>query len=78
MDVAEFARDKEGATRDFVAIVDESLVNECAEARQMLWIADITHESRPIGVASCTVPEAERTSSARAADASAPIRPTRT
>jgi hypothetical protein len=58
MDVAEFARDKEGKTRDFVAVVDESLVNECQEARQMMWIADITSESRPFGVASFTVPEA--------------------
>ena len=58
MDVAEFAHDKDGGTRDFVAVVDESLVNECQEARQMLWIADITTESRPFGVASFTVPEA--------------------
>jgi hypothetical protein len=58
MNIAEFARDKEGGTRDFVAVVDESLVNECQEARQMLWIADITAESRPFGVASFTVPEA--------------------
>src|SRR5204862_3396472 len=57
MEVAEFARDKEGGTRDFIAVVDESLVNECQEARQMLWIADITTESRPFGVASFTVPE---------------------
>jgi hypothetical protein len=58
MDVAEFAHDKDGGTRDFIAVVDESLVNECQEARQMLWIADITAESRPFGVASFTVPEA--------------------
>ena len=58
MEIAEFARDKAGGTRDFVAVVDESLVNECQEARQMLWIADITAESRPFGVASFTVPEA--------------------
>jgi len=58
MEIGEFARDKEGATRNFVAVVDESLVNECQEARQMLWIADITAESRPFGVASFTVPEA--------------------
>ena len=58
MDVAEFSRDKEGGTRDFIAVVDESLVNECQEARQMLWIADITTESRPFGVATFTVPEA--------------------
>jgi hypothetical protein len=58
MSVAEFARDGDGATRDFVAIVDESLVNECQEARQMLWIADITAEARPFGVSTFTVPEA--------------------
>ena len=58
MNIDEFARDKVGKTRDFVAIVDESLTNECAEARQMLWIADITDEARPMGVASWTVPEA--------------------
>jgi hypothetical protein len=58
MNVAEFARDKAGRTRDFVAVIDESLVNECQEARQMLWIADITAEDRPFGVASFTVPEA--------------------
>ena len=58
MNVSEFARDKEGGTRDFVAVVDESLVNECQEARQMLWIADITAESRPVGISTFTVPEA--------------------
>jgi len=58
MDVAEFAHDKAGRTRDFVAVVDESLVNECQEERQMLWIADITAEARPFGVATFTVPEA--------------------
>jgi hypothetical protein len=58
MDVAEFAHDMAGRTRDFVAVVDESLVNECQEARQMLWIADITAEARPFGVATFTVLEA--------------------
>ena len=57
MDIAEFAHDKDGSKRDFVAVVDESLVNECQEARQMLWIADITSETRPVGVATWTVPE---------------------
>jgi hypothetical protein len=58
MNVAEFTHDKEGATRDFVAVVDESLANECQEARQMLWIADISSESRPVGISTFTVPEA--------------------
>ena len=59
MDVAEFARDREGRTRDFLAVVDESLVNECQEARQMVWFADITAEARPVGVATWTVHEAD-------------------
>jgi hypothetical protein len=58
VEVAEFAKDKVGSKRDFVVIVDESLVNECAEARQMVWIADITAEAKPFNVASWTVPEA--------------------
>lgn len=58
MDVAEFAKDKVGAKRDFAVIVNESLVNECQEARQMVWIADITAEAKPFNVSSFTVPEA--------------------
>jgi hypothetical protein len=33
-------------------------VNECQEARQMVWIADITAEAKPFNVSSWTVPEA--------------------
>jgi hypothetical protein len=58
LDVAEFAKDKVGAKRDIVLIVNESLVNECQEARQMVWLADITVESTPMIVSSWTVPEA--------------------
>jgi hypothetical protein len=58
VNVAEFAKDKVGSKRDFAVIVDESLVNECAEARQMVWIADITSEARPFNISSWTVPEA--------------------
>jgi hypothetical protein len=57
MKVAEFAADKEGGTRDFIAIVNESLVNECQEARQILWIVDVTTETKPFGVATWTVTE---------------------
>ena len=34
MPVAQFARDKDGANRDIVMIVDEAILNECLEARQ--------------------------------------------
>ena len=59
MAVPEFASDKAGSTRDFVMIVDESLVNECeqAETRQMVWFADITIETKPMVVSNYTVPE---------------------
>jgi hypothetical protein len=57
VNIAEFARDAGGGVRDFVAVVNESLVNECQESRQMLWIADITAETRPFGVSTFTVPE---------------------
>jgi len=60
MPIAEFAKDAKGGTRDFVMIVDEELQNECREPRQMVWIADVTTESRPFGVSSYTVPEASR------------------
>jgi hypothetical protein len=36
MPVAEFAEDKDGKTRDIVMIVDEAILNECGEARQMV------------------------------------------
>ncbi len=59
MPIPEFADDKAGATRDFVMIVDESLVNECqeGETRQMVWFADITIETKPMVVSNYTVPE---------------------
>jgi hypothetical protein len=60
MRVAEFAKDKAGAERDFVMIVDESLVNECqqAETRQIVWFVDATIEKYPMVVSNFMVPEA--------------------
>ena len=58
VNLPEFARDKVGAKRDFVVIVNEQILNECLEARQMMFIADITTESRPFNVSSWYVPEA--------------------
>ena len=58
VEVAEFAKNRDGKTRDFVVITSESLANECLEARQMVHIVDITTELKPFGVASWTVPEA--------------------
>ena len=47
MPIAEFAKDKDGSTRDIVMIVDEQIRNECQEARQMVWFVDITLEKTP-------------------------------
>jgi hypothetical protein len=58
MPVAEFARDKDGALRDIVMIVNEQIRNECDEARQMVWFADVTLEKTPTMVSTFMVPEA--------------------
>jgi hypothetical protein len=44
--------------RDFIAVVGESVVNECFESRQMVRMVDVTAEARPMGIATWTVPEA--------------------
>ena len=58
MTIAEFARDKDGGKRDIVMIVNKSILNECLEARQMVWFADLSIENRPMMVSNWTVPEA--------------------
>ena len=58
MPIAEFAKDKDGKTRDIVMIVDEAILNECNEPRQMVWFADVTVENRPMMISNYTVPEA--------------------
>jgi hypothetical protein len=57
MPVAQFAKDKDGASRDIVMIVDEAILNECLEARQMVWFADVSTEKRPMIVSSYTADE---------------------
>ena len=58
MPVAEFAKDKEGSKRDIVMLVDEAILNECGEPRQMVWFADVSVETHPMVISSYTVPEA--------------------
>jgi hypothetical protein len=57
MAIPEFAKDKDGSVRDIVMIVDEGLQNECGEARQMVWFADVTVENRPMVVSNYTAKE---------------------
>src|SRR3989442_1609697 len=48
VEMAEFAKDKGGNRRDFVVVVNESLLNECLELRQMAFIVDVTDEKVPV------------------------------
>jgi len=58
MPIGEFAKEKDNV-RDMLVIVDEAIGRDCvASPRAMMWIADITTETRPFGVANWTVPEA--------------------
>jgi len=58
MPIAEFAKDKDGATRDIVMIVNEQIRLECEEARQIVWFADVTLEKTPTMISTFQVPEA--------------------
>jgi hypothetical protein len=53
-----FAGNAQGAVRDVVVLVSESLRNECQEIRQLTFLVDITTPSRPFPVATFQVPEA--------------------
>jgi len=61
----EFANDPGGADgsyadRDFVAIVNEAIRNECGDDfRQLVYFADITEEENPMPLSNFNVPEAE-------------------
>ena len=57
MEIADFKKSKD-SKRDFIFVVNESINDECREARQMVWIVDVTQETKPFGVANWTVPEA--------------------
>jgi len=58
MELPEFAKQRNGKVKDFVALVGETGPNECLEYRQMVRFFDITTESKPIGASTWTVPEA--------------------
>ncbi len=56
--VPEFAANTQGRARDFVLLVSESLKNECQEARQPTFMADVTTPAKPFSVATFQVPAA--------------------
>jgi hypothetical protein len=54
--IPNFVHDKFGKERDMVMIVNEETANECGEARNMVWFADVTIEAHPMIVSNYTVP----------------------
>lgn len=56
--MTEFTKQSKGEVKDFVALVGETVANECREFRQMVRFVDITQEQKSVGVSTWTVPEA--------------------
>ena len=56
MDITEYADNTELQTRDFVVMTSESGVYECQESPHVLFVIDITDETRPVPVATFQVP----------------------
>lgn len=61
VEVENFTNDQpDGNLRDFVAVVNESLRNECSgERRQMVYFVDVTDEAKPWPVSSFDVRESD-------------------
>ena len=57
MEVPEFAKFTKLKTRDFILVVNESTSNECREDYHMMFMVDITDETRPFSVSNFHVPE---------------------
>jgi hypothetical protein len=75
MPLAEFAKSRVGAVRDFVMIVSEATgrANGCQETHQMVWFADISVEAKPMMVSNFSVPESS--GGVRALDVRNPYHP---
>lgn len=58
MTLPEFAKQKKGGVKDFVAVIGETVANECQEFRQTLRMVDVSDEAKPTAVSTWTVPEA--------------------
>jgi len=56
--MTEFTKQRNGEVKDMVALVGETVANECQEYRQMVRFVDITQETKSVGVSTWTVPEA--------------------
>jgi hypothetical protein len=56
--VPDFATNAQGAVRDFIVLVNESVANDCQEPRQLVYLVEITDPSRPSAIGNFQVSEA--------------------
>ena len=55
--IADYAGNRDHATRDFLFVVSESVANACQETRHVTLMLDITDEAHPLPIATFQVPE---------------------
>ena len=58
VDIADYAGNRDHATRDFLFVVSESVANACQETRHVALMLDITDEAHPLPIGTFQVPEA--------------------
>ena len=57
VEIADYAGNRDHATRDFLFVVSESVANACQETRHVTLMLDITDEARPLPIGTFQVPE---------------------
>ena len=57
VDIADYAGNRDHATRDFLFVVSESVANACQETRHVTLMLDITDEAHPLPIGTFQVPE---------------------
>ena len=57
VEIADYAGNRDNATRDFLFVVSESTGNACQETRHVTLMLDITDEAHPLPIGTFQVPE---------------------
>ena len=57
VEIADYAGNRDHATRDFLFVVSESVANACQETRHVTLMLDITDEAHPLPIGTFQVPE---------------------
>jgi hypothetical protein len=57
VEISDFSKNLNGRVRNFVLMTSESTGNRCQEYRHLVFLVDITTESRPFSVSNFQVPE---------------------